>query len=364
MGGRVRSARSAGVDGQPRVAAAVVRRRPGRPLLVDGLRRPRRATLAGGDRRRGAVHYGVSTKMLAIALEMLPPVLFQPGTEAQRLHYLPKIVRGDEGWCQLISEPAAGRTSPAHDVREPIATAGRSPARRSGRPCRAVTTRSWSRGRSGRTSALRPVLLRPRHEPPRSRGATAAADVGRVSLQRGVPRRRLRARDRSLGQLGAGWTVLRTMLASERAAIGGGTSARSACSCGPRRSAGACRRAGGASMVGGRLHAGAPAGPRQDADDRPRRRPGGWSAQQVALLGARATHGRHRDQVIGPAATLTDDAVGAPWIERLLFAPGLRIGGGTDEIQRNVIAERGLGLPRERTPSAEPSSSNAAPSAG
>ena len=30
---------------------------------------------------------------------------------------------------------------------------------------------------------------------------------------------------------------------------------------------------------------------------------------------------------------------------RLLFAPGLRIGGGTDEIMKNIIAERVLGLP-------------------
>ena len=91
-----------------------------------------------------------------------------------------------------------------------------------------------------------------------------------------------------VGRLGEGWTVLRTMLASERAAIGGGTSARSAVQLvGPRRPAGARRRAGGASMVGGRLHAGASAGPRQDADDRPRRRARGRSAQQVALLGAR-----------------------------------------------------------------------------
>ncbi len=33
------------------------------------------------------------------------------------------------------------------------------------------------------------------------------------------------------------------------------------------------------------------------------------------------------------------------WVDRLLFAPGLRIGGGTDEIQRNTIGEQGLGLP-------------------
>lgn len=35
------------------------------------------------------------------------------------------------------------------------------------------------------------------------------------------------------------------------------------------------------------------------------------------------------------------------WVEHLLGAPGYRIAGGTDEIQRNVIAERVLGLPPE-----------------
>ncbi|MGB3771951.1 MAG: acyl-CoA dehydrogenase family protein [Rhodococcus sp. (in: high G+C Gram-positive bacteria)] len=42
---------------------------------------------------------------------------------------------------------------------------------------------------------------------------------------------------------------------------------------------------------------------------------------------------------------------GAPdtfaWTEHLLGAPGYRIAGGSDEIQRNIIGERGLGLPRE-----------------
>jgi alkylation response protein AidB-like acyl-CoA dehydrogenase len=35
------------------------------------------------------------------------------------------------------------------------------------------------------------------------------------------------------------------------------------------------------------------------------------------------------------------------WSEHLLGAPGYRVAGGTDEVQRNIIGERVLGLPRE-----------------
>ena len=52
--------------------------------------------------------YGVSTKMLAVALEMVPAVLFEHGTHEQRLQHLPKVLRGEEAWCQLLSEPDAG----------------------------------------------------------------------------------------------------------------------------------------------------------------------------------------------------------------------------------------------------------------
>jgi alkylation response protein AidB-like acyl-CoA dehydrogenase len=47
----------------------------------------------------------------------------------------------------------------------------------------------------------------------------------------------------------------------------------------------------------------------------------------------------------GPGALLDGDAT-----SRFLYAPGMRIAGGTSEIQRNIIGERVLGLPREPRP--------------
>ena len=40
---------------------------------------------------------------------------------------------------------------------------------------------------------------------------------------------------------------------------------------------------------------------------------------------------------------------GGGWQFMHMFSLGLIIGGGTAQIQRNIISERGLGLPRERT---------------
>jgi len=43
-----------------------------------------------------------------LGLNLAAPALFAHGTEDQRLRYLPPIVRNEEVWCQLFSEPGAG----------------------------------------------------------------------------------------------------------------------------------------------------------------------------------------------------------------------------------------------------------------
>jgi alkylation response protein AidB-like acyl-CoA dehydrogenase len=55
--------------------------------------------------------------------------------------------------------------------------------------------------------------------------------------------------------------------------------------------------------------------------------------------------------LLGPALTADTGEWGTyAWAEHVLGAPGYRIAGGSDEMQRNIIAERALGLPKEPGP--------------
>ena len=61
----------------------------------------------------------------------------------------------------------------------------------------------------------------------------------------------------------------------------------------------------------------------------------------------RAVSGDLAVAIAGPAGLLEDDEVGR-WVEAELLARyGISIGGGTNEVQRNNLAERALGLPKE-----------------
>ncbi|MGX7678436.1 acyl-CoA dehydrogenase family protein [Jatrophihabitans sp. DSM 45814] len=55
-----------------------------------------------------SVGYSFPTGGLVITLGMCAPTLLEFGTESQRLRHIPRMLRGDEIWCQLFSEPGAG----------------------------------------------------------------------------------------------------------------------------------------------------------------------------------------------------------------------------------------------------------------
>lgn len=75
-------------------------------------------------------------------------------------------------------------------------------------------------------------------------------------------------------------------------------------------------------------------------------------AASVGKLATARLARRIRDlslSLAGPAAMLAGDD--APYTglltEMALFSPSVSIAGGTDEVQRNIVGERVLGLPRE-----------------
>ena len=65
---------------------------------------PAQASIFAAEQAR----FGVSAGFVASTVGMVGPVLLSAGTEAQRLRYLRPLLRADEVWCQLFSEPGAG----------------------------------------------------------------------------------------------------------------------------------------------------------------------------------------------------------------------------------------------------------------
>jgi alkylation response protein AidB-like acyl-CoA dehydrogenase len=306
--------------------------------------------------------YDLPVGIFQVGLGMCVPTVIALADEAAKQRFVGPALRGEEIWCQLFSEPAAGsdlagvRTSAVADddhwiingqkvwtTNAHLADFGLLLARTDPNvPKHKGLTMFWVDMRDPGTE------VRPIHQ---ISGKSSFNEVFFTDLR--IPD------SRRLGEVGGGWKAALVTLMNERLAIGG---AKGADYLEIMELARQLRSANGTMLQDG--------GFRQRLAD--------WyiHAEGIKLTRFRAMTALSRGQTPGPESSIgklvnanqlqdlsnyaielmeefgiIDDKELAPMAavfqQGFLKAPGSRVAGGTDEILRNVIAERVLGLPTE-----------------
>jgi alkylation response protein AidB-like acyl-CoA dehydrogenase len=287
-----------------------------------------------------------------VGLELIGPTLLAHATPTQCGRWLPPIATGTEIWCQLFSEPGAGSDLAGLATR----------ATRDGDRWRLHGQKVWTS--RGAYSQYGLVLARHDRGIPKHRGITA---FGIDMATSGIDVRPLRQMNGDahftevfldevavpdtdrIGGVGEGWRVALTCLAFERGAATAGSSGglldvdRLIALARTRDVASdpVVRDALARLVIDLRVMAMTI----RRARDTARNGPPGPAGSGLKLRGSRT----FRDYTNLALRILGADALTAtePWRTLFLTAPSLSIRGGTDEIQRNIVGERVLGLPEE-----------------
>jgi alkylation response protein AidB-like acyl-CoA dehydrogenase len=297
-----------------------------------------------------------------IGLGMCIPTLLAYGTEAQKQRYAPRAITGEEIWCQLFSEPAAGsdlaglRTRAVRDGEEWVVNG----------------QKIWTSGAHVADYGI--LVTRSDPRAPKHKGLTfffldmksPGVEVRRIKQISGASNFNevyftdVRVPDHQrLGAVGHGWGVAITTLMNERLAVG--------------------------DVRGPDFDEVFHLARTVELEDGPaianpvvRERLADWYVRQQGLRWTkfRTMTALSRGQTPGPESSIGKivsatklqeiasfaldllDMGGAvldpelapmrgAFQEALLYAPGARIAGGTDEILRNILAERVLGLPAD-----------------
>jgi len=294
-----------------------------------------------------------------VGVTLVGPTLLAHGTEAQRARFLPRILGADDVWCQLFSEPDAGSDLASLSTR----------AEKRGGVYRVNGQKVWSSYATFANMGI--ALVRTDPTAPPHKGISMLAipmDASGVDVR---PLRQITGErefnevflddvdvpvDNLIGPENEGWRVANTTLANERGASFIWRE-QVLCEVALDRLRDACERRGCTrdpivrqQLVQSwidvelfRLHN------RRTLDRLARGEEIGAAASIVKLFWASASQHLYERAcaLLGPGA-LTDDG-GTPWVHGLLSARANSIMGGTSEIQRNIIGERLLGLPREPT---------------
>jgi alkylation response protein AidB-like acyl-CoA dehydrogenase len=315
-----------------------------------------------------SVGYEMPLEFNVPTLTILAPTLLDFGTEEQKKRHLPAILRGEELWVQFLSEPTGGSDLAGCITR----------ATRDGDVWILNGSKIWSSGAYRCDYAM--CLARTNWEATKHRGLTMfilkihqpGVHIERIKQVNGssefcqeffddvpIPA------DDVIGQVHDGWTVASRLLLHEREAVGGGSPYASG------RAAGGERVADAQDLVELARRSG------QAGDSRVRQ-----LVAEAHVLGVvqtqlveRVTTGVRAGKFSGPVGSLLrlmggmstarrltiaaeiagstgvawtgDDSAAGRFGELYLFRQASCLGGGSTEMQRNIISERILGMPRE-----------------
>jgi 3-oxochol-4-en-24-oyl-CoA dehydrogenase len=309
---------------------------------------------------------GVRPPVLAIGAWVVP-ALVQYGTPEQQQRFLPPTLRGDYLWCQLFSEPGAGSDLAGLSTRAVRAEGG----------WKITGQKIWTS--LAKEAAWAICIARTDPAAPKHDGITYFL----VNMSSpGVEVRPLREitgdsffnqvflddvfvpDDCVVGDVNAGWRVARTTLANERVSLsqtwtfGSGVAellqvARVAAGSAHARVGELVCAAHAIDLLGLRVTLKQLSGTEPGATGSVRKLLGMRHAQEIAeLCFALSGPGGALGGAGGAPVTASGEPNGAQWARQVLMTQALTIGGGTTDIQLNIIGERILGLPRDPDPPA------------
>ncbi len=312
--------------------------------------------------RQEEARYKTPPDIYGIGLGMCGPTIMTHGTDEQKNRWLPDMVLGQEVWCQLFSEPSAGsdlaglRTTAVKDGDDWVVNG----------------QKIWTTGAQYCDWGI--LVVRTDTHVPKHSGLTffvvdmhaPGVEIRPITQINGgqgfnevffsdvrIPD------DGRISEVGNGWAVSITTLMNERSSIGGGGGG----------GIGDLIRLAKSIEIDGRPAI-------EDRSVREKIATFYTQSRGVKMTGNRSLSALSQGKTPGPEASLgklvaarvaqemaafamelqgTAGAIGdhneapqaAEWQGRYLAIPGMRIAGGTDEILRNIIAERVLGLPPE-----------------
>ncbi|MCP5179201.1 MAG: acyl-CoA dehydrogenase family protein [Pseudomonadales bacterium] len=308
----------------------------------------------------------VSSGMGGQGISMLVPTLLEMGTEAQKREFIPPTIRGEMVWCQGYSEPGAGSDLAS------LRTAGK------------LDGDHWVvNGQKIWTSTAHLAdwifcLVRTEPDAPKHKGISFLLfrmDTPGIEIRPLVDMTMNRnfnevfftdvrvPKDQMVGARGQGWQVANSILGFERDSLGD-----------PNATLGRLNRllalmqeetVDGARVIDNgalrdramRIQGRVMAMRFNELRVLSAKVNGRNDAQLARLIGKlQGTELRHALEQLGIDAmgevgtSYADNPYlrdGGSWQYHFMFFLGLIIGGGTSQIQKNIISERGLGMPRE-----------------